>query len=436
MIITADIKKIGSKLSSPVAKNIFWLSLDKVFKLIVGLVVGVWVARYLGPSQWGELNYVLAFVSIIATLDRLGMDGFLTKEILENPDQKNSILGTSFIMRLVIIPFGIAAILIYFYILDLKISFYYLLAFLSLNIIITPFDLIDVDFQSRLQSRLTVISKNSAYVIGALARIYLLVSHKSLLWFAAATGLESLFSYIFLTISYQRANNIFDWTFSMKLVKKLWNAGWPFTLSSIAIVLYMRMDQVMLGSMVDEKELGYFSSATRVSDIFVFLPMAISGSILPYMIEAKKNGREYFLKKIQFLINWMARLSIAPALLVTFFADDVIKVLYGVEYMPASGILIVHIWSLVPMFLGIATSQYLVIEGLQKYSLYRTLVGLTTNVILNLILIPKYGAFGAALATTIAQFSAAILTMSIFEQTRVMFYLQMKSFLMIFNFKK
>lgn len=431
----AKVKIIKSKLATPVVLNILWLSLDKVFKLVVGLVVGIWVARYLGPGQWGELNYVLAFVTITGTVAKLGMDGFLVKEILENPLQKNEILGTSFFMRLLIIPILFGSVLIYFNILNLSSNYYWLLVFLSFSLFITPFDLIDLDFQSRLQSKLTVVAKNTAYVLGALLRVYLLINNKSIIWFAAAMGFEAALSYIFLTILYQRSNNIFHWSINFKLARKLLATGWPFTLASLAVILYMRLDQVMLGSMVNETQLGFFSSAIKISDVFLFLPMAVSSSYLPSLIEAKKIGSELFIKKIQFSINWMMRISLVLAVLVTIFSDLIIQHLFGTEYMPASGILIIHIWSLIPIFLGVATSHYLVIENLQKFSLYRTLIGLIFNVLLNLYLIPRYAAFGAALATTISQFMASVFSMALFKQTRILFSMQLKSIVMLFNFR-
>lgn len=430
----AKVKIIKSKLATPVVLNILWLSLDKVFKLVVGLVVGIWVARYLGPGQWGELNYVLAFVTITGTVAKLGMDGFLVKEILENPSQKNEILGTSFFMRLLVIPILFGSVLIYFNILNLSSNYYWLLVFLSFNLFITPFDLIDLDFQSRLQSKLTVVAKNIAYVLGALLRVYLLINNKSLIWFAAAMGFEAALSYIFLTILYQRNNNIFHWSISFKLARKLLTTGWPFTLASLAVILYMRLDQVMLGSMVNETQLGFFSSAIKISDVFLFLPTAVSSSYLPSLIEAKKISWELFIKKNQFFINWMMRISLVLAVLVTIFSNLIIQHLFGTEYMPASGILIIHIWSLIPIFLGVATSHYLVIENLQKFGLYRTLIGLIFNVLLNLYLIPRYAAFGAALATTISQCMAAVFSMALFKQTRILFSMQLKSIVMLLNF--
>ncbi|QRR03400.1 flippase [Dyadobacter sandarakinus] len=425
---------VKTKIRNPVFLNIFWLSFDKVFKLVVGLVVGIWVARYLGPTQWGELNFVNAFVTIMIAIAKLGLDGFLVKEFLQHPEDKNAILGTSFTTRLLISPILIIAVALYFYYSGLDTHYYWLLAFLSLNVLITPFDLIDLDFQSKLQSKLTVISKNVAYVLGAFVRVYFLIAGKSLIWFAAAMGIEAVLSYFLLTLFYQKENNIFAWKFSFNLVKRLLSKGWPFTIASLAIVIYIRIDQIMVGSMVGEEELGLFSSAIKISDIFTFLPMAVAGSYLPSLMAARSRSWDEFITKMQNFLNWMARISILTALLISLFSDVIIRQLYGEEYMLASPILIIHIWSLVPIFLGVSTTQYLVIENLQKFSLYRTLIGLVTNLSLNFIMIPAYGAYGAAIAATISQLVASVFSMSLFPKTRKLFGMQMKSVLMIFRF--
>lgn len=428
------IESVKAKLQGPVVLNIIWLSFDKVLKLVIGLVVGVWVARYLGPTQWGKLNYISAFVAILMTVAKLGMDGFLTKEILQHPNSKNEILGTSFFIRVFLLPFLFLFVLVYFYVENFEQDYYWLFAFLSLNVVIVPLDLIDLEFQSRLQSKLTIISKNIAYVLGAVVRLYLILNKESLIWFAAAMGIEAALSYIFLLVVYQKNDNILKWKFSKTMAVSLLKEGWPFILASLAVILYIRLDQIMIGNMVGEEELGLFSSAIKISDIFIFLPMAVSSSFLPSLVSAKKRGQEAFVQRIQFLINWMMRISLVLSLGITLFSDQIIQVLFGTEFIAAGRILSVHIWALVPTFLGVATTQYLVVESLQRYSLYRTVLGLVTNLALNVYLIPKYGALGAAIATTISQSVAAIFSGLLFKQTRILFKMQLRSLAMLFNF--
>jgi PST family polysaccharide transporter len=428
---------VKTKLRNPVVLNIFWLSFDKVLRILIGLIVGVWIARYLGPAQWGELNYVLAIVSIIVTVTNLGMDGFLVKEVLESPEQKNEILGTAFLMRLTIIPFTTCIALFYFYVLNIELVYYYLFAFLSLNFLIAPFDLIDLEFQSKLQSRLTVVSKNCAYVIGAAAKIYLLLSQKSIIWFAAVMGLETVLAYLFLTFNYQRKYNILDWSFSKTLVKKFLTIGWPFIISNFAIILYMRIDQVMIGNIAGKMELGLFSSAAKITDMFVFIPVAVCSSYMPILVKSKKEGtHKEFVQNIQFFLNWMAKISILLAVIISLFSFQIVKLLYGVKYIEAYKILIIHVWALIPMYLGAAAGQYLVIENLQKYHIYKSISGLILNVGLNIFLIPEYGAIGAAVATLISYFVSAIFSNYFFGPTKLLFSYQLKSIRMLFSFAK
>jgi len=429
--------KIKTKIENPVILNIIWLSFDKALRIVIALGVGVWIARYLGPSQWGELNYVLAIVSILTTVTNLGMDSFLVKSILEKPDQKDEILGTAFFTRLFIIPIVFCFAMLFFYITNAETRTYILFAFLSLNFIIAPLDLIDLVFQSKLQSKLTVISKNTAYIVGAVIKIYLLLSEKSIYWFAAVMGLETTIAYLLLIYNYQKRYNLLDWQFSKTLVKDLLSTGWPFIIANLTVILYMRIDQLMIGSLSGKAELGLFSSAVRITEIFIFIPAAMSSSYLPALVKLKKEGsNEDFIKRMQVFFNWMVKISIAISIVVSLLSSQIIQLLFGTKFSDAYQILIIHVWSLIPMFLGVASSQYLVIENLQKYSLYKTFIGLLLNVILNLLLIPSYGAFGSALATLLSYFTSAIFSSYFFHSTRLLFNYQIKSFQNLFVFEK
>lgn len=430
-------KSLLLKVRSPVLLNIFWLSIDQLSRLAIGLVVGIWIARYLGPQQWGEINYTLALVSIMTSITNLGMDGFLVKELLDSPAQKNQILGTAFVTRLASIPFCALAALLFFYFSGAPTSYYYLFAFLSPNFLAVPLDVIDLEFRSRLQSRRTVIAKNIAYFIGAAIKVYLLVAQKSMLWFAAVMGLEVILSYSFLIISYQRGQNMFAWGFSKNRVWSLLQAGWPFIVANMAVILYMKIDQLMIANIVGETELGIFSSATRISDLFIFIPMAISSSYLAVLVKAKQEEpSSKYIQKTMTLFAWMVKGAVAIACLVSVFSVQIINVLYGEKYQGAENVLFIHIWSLVPIYLGVAAGQYMIIENLQKYNTYKTVIGLALNVALNFILIPAYGAAGAAISTLISYYFSAIFSNYLFSATKQLFAYQIKSFRMIFSFKR
>lgn len=410
------------------------MSFDKIFKLVLGLIAGIWVARYLGPARWGELNYIQAYTSILSTISLLGMDAFLVKEILENPKDKRIVLGSAFFLRITAAVTG--AVITYLILCNLgagsdMIRMYFLLL---LTVLFTPFDLIDIEYQSELKSKRTVLTKSIAFACGAIAKIVMILLKMPLVYFAAIIGIESLIAYLLLVTQYQLSgNNIFLWRFNTRMVTGLLKRAWPFMLSSVAVMLYMRLDQIMLGSMISEKEVGKFSAAVRVSELFLFLPMAISGSYLPVLLKTKQEGgRAKFMVEMERLCNWMLVLSLAIAISVTLFSGLIIGILYGPAFKDAAGILIIHVWSLVAIFAGVASSQFMVIEGIQKYTFYRTLIGLCVNVLMNILLIPSMHAYGAAVATLVSQFMVGYVSCLVFRETRPLFYMQLRSFLFPF----
>jgi PST family polysaccharide transporter len=404
-------------------KNFFWLSSDKVFKLLISLIVGAWTARYLGPSNLGKLNYIYAYITILAAVSSLGMDSFLIKEILESKSEKNKILGTSFVLRLLASIISIGVIYLIFFISKLDTELYHLYYLMVIPILLSPFELIDIEYQSRLQSKKTIISKNIGYVIGTGLKIYILVIGKSLIWFALVIAVEAFISYLFLVVSYQLNHNIRQWQFDKDRISSLLKSIWPFALSGLSIILYMRLDQIMLGNIMGDKSVGQFSAAVKITEIFMFLPMAISSSYYPSLIKAKEISYEYFHSKILSYFRVMTTFSISISLLLFVFSYLIIKTIYGIQYLEAVDILKIHCWTLFPVFLGIASGQYLVIEGLQKIIFYRTLIGLITNVILNIVLIPQYGGIGAAFATVISYLFSAILSNLFFKKTRLLLFL-------------
>ena len=412
--------QIKSIIDIRIVKNIFWLSADKIFRLLLGLLAGAWVARYLGPFRMGKINYVAAYISIVITVTTLGMDGFLVKEIVENKENKNGILGTAFVLRFSSVAIMFLLNLVLFYFLQVDQETYQIFFLLYFTVVLSPFDLIDLEYQSVLKSKSTVIAKNIGYSVGAILKITAIICKMNLIYFAGILGVESIFAYLLLIFRYQKTDNsIFYWKFEGELVRHFVKTGWPFFLSGLAVVLYMRLDQIMLGNLLSYDKVGEFTAAVRVSEMFLFIPMAIGSSFYPSLVEAKKQliPTAYY-SKVKQLLKLMLIISFSICILVFFFSGIIIQLLNGDQYSNAANILQVYIWSLVAIFLGVAISQYLVIENLQKFNLYRTTIGLLLNVVLNIFLIPHYGGIGAAIATLIAQFTSSVFGNFLFKKTR------------------
>jgi PST family polysaccharide transporter len=220
------------------------------------------------------------------------------------------------------------------------------------------------------------------------------------------------------------------WEVKLGRVRGLVLDSWPLLLSGLAITFYMSIDQVMLGKMVGDGGVGVYSAAVRVSEVWYFLPVAVTASVFPALIRAKQKSPAIYSRRLQHLFDSMVLISVGIALPMTFLSNWIIVTFFGTAFKDAGPVLSIHIWASVFVFLGVASSKWFIIENLQKLTLTRTIWGAVANVAMNLVLIPKYGALGAAWATLISQAVASVFFNAFNKETRQLFRKQVKSFLM------
>ena len=412
-----------------IIRNISWLFADKIVRMGIGLLVGVWIARYLGPDQFGLFSYSAAFVTLFSIFATLGLDGIVVRDLLHNPEQKNEILGTAFLIKLV--GGGVTLLLAVTTILLLRPSdslAHSLVAIVAAGTIFQSFDVIDFWFQSRVESRWVIYARNAAFVVVSTIRILLILNHATLIAFAWAASLETVLGAVGLIIAY-RANgqHVLSWNSGVSHLIKLMSDSWPLALAGMAVAVYLRIDQIMLGQMVGNNAVGTYSAATRISEVWYFIPISIVASVSPSLIEAKKVSIELYYQRLLKLFRLMVVLALSIAVPMTFLAGYVATVLYGNEYEGVGTILAIHIWASLFVFLGVAQGPWNINEGLTQLTLLRTFVGAVANVILNLLLIPKDGAVGAAIATTVSYALAGVFLNAFSSKTRKIFLLQIHS---------
>lgn len=436
MLRRLDIKKKLSLLKSSdrfrgIIANTGWLFADRILRMGVGLFVGVWVARYLGVQQFGVFNYATAFVALFSTLSTLGLDAIVVRSIVREPEKRLQILGTAFWLKLIggiaALVLAVSSIVVLRHDDQLTIS---LVAILASVGIFQAFDTIDLWFQSQVQSKYTVIAKNTAFVITALVKVALISFHAPLIAFAWAALGEVSLGAIGLIISYRvRGYSPWLWPWSSPLAKTLLKESWPLILSGVTIMIYMRIDQIMLGQMIGDKAVGLYSAATRISEVWYFIPMAIASSVSPAIYAAKEVSEALYYQRIKQFLRLLSLLSIVFAVPMSFLSGTIITVLFGKSYEASASILAIHIWASLFVFMGVGTSSWFIAEGLTQFALRRTIMGAITNVFLNIFLIPTYGGVGAAIATVISQAFASFLSNATHPKTRKIFNLQVKCLL-------
>lgn len=416
-----------------IISNTGWLFADRILRMGAGLVVGVWVARYLGTKDFGLFNYAFAFVSLFSPICTLGLDDVVVRHLVRQTSNKEEILGTTFWLKLL---GGLASVLIavgsifFFAEGDNKPLTISLTVILAITGVFRAAETIEMWFQSQVESKYTVIAKNIAYLLNTLLKIVLILINAPLLAFAWVTLAEFIMNAIGLIIAYQlKGFSILLWRWNFSEAKALLKEGLPLIFSGVAIMIFMKFDLIMLGQMKGPSDVGIYSAAARISEIWYFIPGALVASVAPAIYAAKDKSESLYYKRIEQLLRLLTYLSIAIAVPMTFLSGNIVVAMFGDKFAAAGPILAVHIWTSTFVFMGLATSPWFIAEGLNHISLGKTLLGAVLNVVLNLLLIPQYSGLGSAIANIISQAAAAFISNAFDRRTHKIFKLQIQSLL-------
>lgn len=408
--------------------NTSWLMAEQLLRSLAGVLVGIWVARYLGPAQFGIFSYALAFTAIFAGLAKLGLDGLLVRELVNQPAERKRYLGTAFWLKMggaVLVMLLLLAILP-FTNNDRSTQGFILL--IATGMLFQSFEVVEFHFQAEVLAKIVSICKFSQLLLSSLLKIYLVLAEADLFWFVLVTAFDALSLALAYALAYRWRNNAsfykhFEWTLAVRLLRE----AWPLILSAIVITIYMRIDQVMIKSMLGEAEVGIYAAAVRISEAFYFLPTLITASLFPAILHAKNVSAQQYQQRLQKLYTLMVWLALVVAISLSLLADWLVLTLFGTPFAAAAQILVIHAWATIFVFLGVASGKWFIAENLLMLSFWRTLLGVLVNVGLNYLLIPSYGLLGAAWATLVSQASAAYLFDALHPKTKVHFSMKSKS---------
>lgn len=435
------INKIKNTISKKGFKKYFfntgWLFFEKVLRIITGIFLGAWVARYLGTEDFGIINYSRSFVGLFIALSTLGLDNIVIKRLVKNESNEFQLIGTAFFLKIMgalLVLFSIS-ILLYFTSGDSQINYFILI--IACSTLFQSFNVYDFYFQSKVLSRFVVYSNISTLTISSILKILFIYLEMDLICFIYIILLESIILSFGLVYFFSKNKSQFLDYFSFKLpiAKSLLKESWPLILSGIVISVYMKVDQVMIKELLGLEFVGKYSAAVRLSEAWYFIPLIVTSSLFPSIIKSGLINKEKYYSRLQKLFNFMVLISLSVAIPMTFLSDWIIITLYGKEYLEAGTVLAIHIWTGLFVALGLASGKWLINENLQHLSFYRTLVGAVFNVVLNLFLIPSYGIIGAAFSTLIAQILAAYIVDLFHKRTRKIFIMKTKSIFLINNFR-
>ncbi len=412
--------------------NTAWLFAEKVFRVVVGLFVGVWVARYLGPEKYGLLSYARSFVALFGAIAALGLDSIVVRELVKDESKRDVLLGTSFALKLVgaIVALFVIWIATRFTNND---SFANLLIFIvACSLVFQSFNVVDLYFQSRVLSKYAVLANATAFFFSSVAKVILLLLKAPLIAFAIVAVFDTFVLAVgYLYVYVLNGLSILNWKFDFDVAKSLLKDSWPLVFSGLVVSIYMRIDQVMIKNMLSDWAVGQYAAAVRLSEAWYFVPVVVCTSLFPAVVSAKQKNVRLYYDRMQRLYNLMVVISVVVSLFFSIFGTRIILLLFGASYVFASKVLLVHVWTTVFVFIGVAYSRWLVVENYTRKNMYRTSIGALTNVILNLILIRLWGIVGAAVATLASQVVANLLYDIFDSEVRIALKQKLRALIML-----
>ena len=418
-----------------IVHNIIWLFFDKILRMGVGFFVGVWIVRYLGPEQFGLLSFITAFIGLFGVFAALGLQSIVVRDIVRDPDCAPEILGTTAILQLI---GGVAAYLIVLVAIaylrpDDSIA-HTIVAILGSTMLLKASEISVYWFESKVLSKYIVWVQNGVILVFATVKVILILQQASLIAFVWIILVEAVVMAIFLLgIMSKYGLLLTKLRVSIMRVKSLLKDSWPVLLSSINLMVQARIDQIMLGQMIGDIEVGYYSLALLVITFATFPTIILHNSFAPSIISSKKISENLYLERLEafYKLNVITALFIAVP--IAIFSPWIILVLFGEAYKPAALIMSIMTIRLIFTHIGIARGIYLLNENLLKFSAVTMIIGTITNITLNYFWIPMYQGIGATVASLVSFFVTIFVLDIFYSKTKKNTVLMVRSFFLCFT---
>ena len=392
-------------LKKKVVKNAGWIMAGRIIHMICAFVVSLLTARYLGPGNYGLINYATAYTTFFYSICTLGLNSILVKALIDEPEKEGETLGTSIVLQAIASFTSALMIVGIVKLIDGKEPLTVIVTVLcTIGLLFRVFEVLHCWFQANLQSKYTAITSTIAYLITSAYRLVLLINGATVKWFALATAVDYFVVSVFLLLFYRKCKGS-GFSFSALRAKKLLKMGTPFILAGLMVSIYGNTDKLMLKQMLSEESVGYYSTAVSICNVWVFVLSAIIDSMYPVIMESRKTSIIKYEQQNRLLYAIVFYVSMTVSIGFVILGKPVIHILYGDAYLPAIAPLRVVTWYVAFSYLGVARNAWIVGENLQKYITPIYIGAAITNVLLNLMLIPIWSETGAAVASLVTQVS-------------------------------
>ena len=401
-----------------ILKNASWIIACKIVQSLVSLLIGTLTARFLGPSNFGLINYAASLTAFVLPIMQLGLRSIMVHEFVNRPEEEGKILGTSLGLSLCSAVVCIIGVTSFAMIANRGEKITITVCFLySLCLIFQAIEMTEYWFQAKLLSKYSSIAILAAYAVVSLLRVYLLATNKNVYWFTVAYIVDYALIGVCLMIFYKKEGGQ-KLSFSVELARSMLNKSKYYIVSTMMTTIFQQTDKIMLKLMLNEAETGYYSVAVTTTSMTAFIFMAVIDSVRPTILENKKDNSEHYERNISLLYSVITYMSLAQSIAFTVLAGPIVTILYGADYAPSIPLLRITVWYVTFSYYGMIRNIWILAEQKQKYLWIINLSGALMNVALNIILIPLIGAAGAAVASLATQFFTNVIVNMIIRPIR------------------
>ena len=412
--------------------NTSWLLGERILRMAVSLFVGIYVARYLGPENYGLLSYANSFVGIFVALATLGLDDVVVRELVKNPEQREELLGTSFLLKIVgaILMWVVIILTVPFTNNDIQTNSFIMI--IALGVVFQAFNVIDFNFQATVKLKYVVYAQFVQLIVSSIVKIMLIINKATLIWFVSVYCLDAMILALGLVFTYlHNSGKIFSWRWNFRVAKVLLSDSWPLMFAYMSYLIYAKIDRLMIMEMIDEYNVGIYSAAYALYEAPLFISLMVAKSLYPLIVKYYHENKD---KLYDLYLEFSSYMTLSAYLIVIFvylFYEYLISFTYGVKYNESGEVLLFLSLGLILMFNAFLRSNYITASGKQKIILYTSIFSAIINIFLNYIFINEFGVLGAAYATVLTQILSLLILNRFFKETRKIYIIQLKALLLL-----
>lgn len=399
-------------------KSAFWLTISKIASMAVSLIATFYIARTLGPQNFGEISYVISIIGVLGFLSAIASGNVLYRDIVRAHHNKNELLGTGWLVSLLASLFTITFVIVFIFAIPHDELTRNVALILCLAQFFTPFSIIQHTFYARTDTKKISLAQFIIHITISLAKIMAMASGNGVLILAVIMFLEQIL--VAATLSglyiYTYKHTPLNWRFNFDYAKQLIKDSLPFVVVASSATISARIDQIIIKQFIDTTSVGLYQAAVQMTELWQFIPGLILTALYPAIVNAKNSSN--YKKRLYGIGGTFLIYGFLASLFTTILAPILIPLIYGPAFTGSILILQIYCWSIAGTVLGFLVMHILVTENLRKIQIVTGVLPMLINLGLNLIWIPQYGMAGAAWATVVSYSLAPLLPMLYLTTTR------------------